>query len=54
MNTPPVSEPHTDPRKLIRAKPRKARTVLSINETHFSTLRNLQEEQIEIQSFKLV
>lgn len=43
VKTLPVSEQHTDPRKLIRAKPRKATTVLSMNETSFSTLRNLTE-----------
>lgn len=43
VNSLPVSEQHTDPKKLIRAKLRKARTVLSRNKTSVSTLGNLTE-----------
>lgn len=42
LSTPPVSEQLTDPRKLIRAKPRMT-TILGTNETNFSTLRHVAE-----------
>lgn len=54
VNTQPVSEQHTGPRELIRTKPRKTRTSLSTDDTDFSTLRNLEGEQIESQPFTLV